>query len=303
MPSGRNSIIAGEMLRRLLAALLLLTGSAACSRPADEAAPVATPAIALATAAVPIESPVDVTYTFQVAPNAPPLTQNYRVFVHFNDASGQQLWTDDHQPVPPATAWKPGATIRYTHTMFVPKVPYTGETTIDMGLYLPGTDERVPLTGTAVGKRAYRVGTLQVQPQMSTALVLFNEGWYQAEVVPDSPGVEWRWSKQQATLRFRNPNRDITFMLDLDQPQADLTAPQQLQLRAGATTLDSFTLTPGERTVRRVDIPMATLGGSDTVELTLTVDPTFTPAYLPAAKNKDVRTLGVRVFHTFIQPN
>ena len=302
MPSGRNSIIAVEMLRRLFAVLLVLTWSTACSREADDGTPVATPAMALAASAVPIESPVDVTYTFTVAPTAPALTQNYRVFVHFNDASGQQLWTDDHQPPTPTTEWKPGSTIQYTRTMFVPKVPYTGETTIDMGLYLPGSGERVPLTGTVTGKRAYRVGTLQVQPQSSTTLVLFNEGWHQAEVVPDSPGVEWRWSKQQATLRFRNPNRDITFMLDLDQPEADLRAPQQVQLRAGETTLDSFALMPGERAVRRVAIPAATLGAADTVELTLTVDPTFTPAYLPAAKNKDVRTLGVRVFHAYIQP-
>jgi hypothetical protein len=290
------------MLRRLLAVLLVLLGCAACSREADDAAPVATPAITLAMPAVPIESPVDVTYTFRVAPNAPALTQNYRVFVHFNDSTGQQLWTDDHQPATPTTGWKPGATIQYTRTMFVPKVPYTGETTIDMGLYLPGSGERVPLTGTAMGKRAYRVGTLQVQPQASTTLVLFNEGWHQAEVVPDSPGVEWRWSKQQATLRFRNPGRDVTFMLDLDQPQADLTTPQQVQLRAGETTLDSFALKPGEREVRRIAIPAATMGSADTVELTLLVDPTFTPAYLPAATNKDVRTLGVRVFHAYIQP-
>jgi len=290
------------MLRRLLTTLLVLGWCAACSRQADDAAPVATPAIALAQSSVPIESPVDVTYTFRVAEDAKALPQNFRVFVHFNDASGQQLWTDDHQPPTPTTEWKPGSTIQYTRTMFVPKVPYTGETTIDMGLYLPGSGERAPLTGTATGKRAYRVGTLQVQPQTGTTLVLFNEGWHQAEVVPDSPGVEWRWSKQQATLRFRNPQRDVTFMLDLDQPQADLTGSQRVQLRAGDTTLDSFSLTPGERAVRRIDIPAATLGASDTVELTLTVDPTFTPAYLPGATNKDVRTLGVRVFHAFIQP-
>ena len=301
MPLGWNSIIAGEMLRQLLAALLVVT-CAACSGKADEATPVATPALTLAKSAVPIESPVDITYRFQIASNAPKLSQNYRVFVHFNDASGQQLWTDDHMPPTPTSEWQPGATMEYTRTMFVPKVPYTGEATIDMGLYLPQGGERLALNGTTVGKRAYRVGTLQVQPQMSTTLVLFNEGWHQVEVVPDSPGVEWRWSKQQATLRFRNPGRDVTFMLDLDQPQADLKSPQQLQLRAGTTMLDSFTLAPGEHAVRRVDVPASALGGVETAELTLTVDPTFTPAYLPAAQNKDMRTLGVRVFHAYVEP-
>jgi|1185.fasta_scaffold226433_1 hypothetical protein len=290
------------MHHRLLAILLLTAFCAACSKEGDNAAPVATPTVTLSKHAAPIESPVDVTYKFVVAPNAPQLTRNYRVFVHFSDTSGHQLWTDDHVPVTPTSEWKPGSTIEYTRTMFVPKVPYTGETTIDLGLYLPAVDERVPLAGTPAGKRAYRAGTFEVQPQVSTTLVLFHDGWYDAEVVRDSPGVEWRWSKAAATLRFRNPNHDVTFMIDLDQPQADLRNPQQVQLRAGGATLDSFSLAPGERVVRRVKIPVAALGKSDTVELTLTVDPTFSPAYLPGSTNRDVRTLGVRVFHAYVQP-
>ena len=245
---------------------------------------------------------MDITYKFLVTPNAPKLSQDYRVFVHFNDASGQQLWTDDHQPPTPTSQWTPGKTVEYTRTMFVPKVPYTGETTIDVGLYRPGADERVPLSGSAVGKRAYRVGTLDVQPQAETTLVLYQSGWHDAEIVPDSPGIEWRWSKEQATLQFRNPKRDIVLMVDLDQPQADLSGPQRVELRAGSTSLDSFSLQPGERAVRRVAIPAATLGSADNVELTLLVNPTFSPAYLPGSTSKDVRTLGVRVFNAYIQP-
>jgi hypothetical protein len=287
---------------RLLHVLLLTALCGACSKPADDATPVATPTVTLASHAVPIESPVDVTYKFAVAPNAPKLSENFRVFVHFSDASGQQLWTDDHVPPTPTSEWKPGSTIEYTRTMFVPKVPYTGETTIDLGLYMPGSDARVPLSGTAVGTRAYRVGTLEVRPQLDTTLVLYHSGWHDAEVVPDSPGIEWRWSKGESTLQFRNPKRDVVLLLDLDQPQADLRGTQRVELRAGSASLDVFTLQPGERVVRRVAIPAAALGNSENVELTLRVDPTFSPAYLQGAASKDVRTLGARVFHAHIQP-
>jgi hypothetical protein len=290
------------MHQRWLAALLLTVLCGACSKEPDDAAPVATPTVTLTARAVPIESPVDVTYKFAVAPDAPKLSQNYRVFVHFSDASGQQLWTDDHQPPTPTSEWKPGSTLEYTRTMFVPKVPYTGPATIDMGLYLPNGDERLPLSGTAVGRRSYRVGTLDVQPQLDTTLVLYNSGWHDAEVVPDSPGIEWRWSKGESTLQFRNPKRDIVLLLDLDQPQTDLAGGQQVAVRAGSTPIDSFTLRPGDHLVRRMTIPAATLGSTDNVELTLQVNPTFSPAYLPGAQSKDVRTLGVRVFHAYIQP-
>ena len=290
------------MTRRLLALLLLTTFCAACSKKSETGTPVATPTVTLSKPAAPIESPVDITYKFVVAPDAPTLPRNYRVFVHFSDASGHQLWTDDHLPPTPTSEWKPGSTIEYTRTMFIPKVPYTGDTTIDLGLYLPGVDDRVPLKGNAIGKYAYKVGTLGVQPQVTNTLVLFHDGWHEEEIVRDSPGVEWRWSKQTSTMRFRNPNRDVTFMIDLDQPQADLPMPQHIELRAGTTTLDSFTVTPGDHLVRTVNIPAAAIGPAETAELTMTVDPTFSPAYLPGSQNRDVRTLGVRVFHAYIQP-
>jgi hypothetical protein len=290
------------MPRRLLAALVLVALSTACSQSTDDVPPVATPSVSLAARSVAIASPVDVTYKFVVAAQAPRLTQNYHVFVHFNDTSGQQFWTDDHLPPTPTSEWKPGSTIEYTRTMFVPKVPYTGETTIDVGLYRPGSDERVPLSGTAQGRRAYRVGTLEVLPQADTSLVLYRTGWYDTEILPDSPGIEWRWSKEQSVLQFRNPKRDILLMLDLDQPQANLAGPQRVELRSGASTLDAFSLTPGDRVVRRVPIKADALGDADSVELTLVVTPTFSPAYLPGASSKDVRTLGVRVFNAYIQP-
>jgi hypothetical protein len=91
-------------------------------------------------------------------------------------------------------------------------------------------------------------------------------------------------------------------VLDLDQPQADLSGPQRIDIRSRQTVLDSFTLKPGDHVVRRVPISSAALGSDDNVELTLAVSPTFTPAYLPGATSKDVRTLGVRVFHAYIQP-
>ena len=289
-------------LRALLVLAVLVAACAGCARKTDDGVPVATANVTLAATSAAIESPVDVTYKFVVSPNAPTMTKNYRVFVHFNDATGQQLWTDDHLPPTPTAEWKPGATITYTRTMFVPKVPYTGETTIDVGLYLPNSNEHAPMIANASGTRANRVATLEVKPQVSSTLVLFASGWHDAEVVPESPGVEWRWSKSESTLVFRNPKQDVTFMLDLDQPQADLSGPQRIDIRSRQTVLDSFTLKPGDHVVRRVPISSAALGNDDNVELTLAVSPTFTPAYLPGATSKDVRTLGVRVFHAYIQP-
>jgi hypothetical protein len=147
------------------------------------------------------------------------------------------------------------------------------------------------------------VGQFDVRPQAGNTVVFYKSGWYDAEIVPDSPGTEWRWSKNEATFEFRNPRRDVTFMVDLDQPERNLTGAQQVEIKdASGQVLDTFSLAPAQRDVRRVTIPAAQLGDGESAVLTLAVDRTFTPAYLPGAKNSDVRTLGVRVFHAYVQP-
>src|SRR5688572_20726841 len=112
---------------RLLLIPLALT-AAACGRTEDAAPPVATPTITLSRPEAAVGSPIDMTYRFVVAPGAPAITGDYWVFVHFLDADGELMWTDDHQPATPTQQWKPGATIEYTRTTFIPKFPYTGET-------------------------------------------------------------------------------------------------------------------------------------------------------------------------------
>src|ERR671910_3013979 len=115
--------------------VLSLASSAACRREEPEPPPVATPSFSVKQTRVPLGSPVEVTYKFVMEKNAPAIPENFRVFVHFLDADNERMWTDDHDPPTPTTQWKPGQTIEYTKTMFVPVYPYQGATTVLMGLY------------------------------------------------------------------------------------------------------------------------------------------------------------------------
>src|SRR3954471_24073467 len=104
------------MRRRLLLALLAAC-CGACSSKADNAKPVATASVTVGQPGAAIESPVAITYKFVVAADAPKLTKDYSVFVHFSDPTGEQLWADDHMPEPPTTQWKPGDTVQYSRTL------------------------------------------------------------------------------------------------------------------------------------------------------------------------------------------
>ena len=245
---------------------------------------------------------MDMTYRFAVAPNAPPFAEDYWVFVHFLDADGELMWTDDHQPPTPTRQWKPGQTIEYTRTMFVPKFPYVGDTRVEIGIFSPKSNVRLPLAGQSRGQRAIMAANFNMKLQSDNLFVVFRDGWHETEVGDETSGVEWQWSKKEGTLSFRNPKRDIVFILQADNPVA-LPESQRVEVRLGNMVVDNFMVTPGApRELRRINIAADQLGTGDTVEMTVAVDKTFVPASIPSLRSTDSRELGLRVFRAFVQP-
>ena len=285
-----------------LAALLLAGVATACTPAADTADPVATPSVTLSTKNPAIGSPLDITYRFVVAPDAPAFTEDYWVFAHFIDDDGELMWTDDHEPPTPVRQWKPGSTVEYSRTMFVPKFPYVGRTRMRVGLFSYASGERAPLSGQTEGQRAYDVGSFEMRLASDNYLVIFRDGWHETEAPPDGGGREWQWSMGRATLSFRNPKRNARLFLQVDQPVTGVE-PTRAELRIGETVVDTFTLQPGAGDLRRVNLDATRLGEAETVDLTLSVDKTFVPALIPALKSGDSRNLGIRVFRAFVEPS
>lgn len=276
--------------------------TAACSSAEDSAPAVATPSVTLDSPAAAIGSPIEMTYRFAIAGDAPAFTEDYWVFVHFVDTDGELMWTDDHAPPTPARQWKPGSTVEYARTMFIPKFPYVGETRVEVGVFSRTTGDRLPLSGETTGQRAYRVAAFDMGLQSDNLFVVFRDGWHDTEVGSEGSGLEWQWSKKDATLSFRNPRRDVQVLLQLDQPAAAFTEPQRVEVRAGSAVVDVFSLPPERMELRRILISADQLGSGETVELTVSVDRTFVPGAVPAMKSNDPRELGIRVFRAFVQP-
>jgi hypothetical protein len=274
---------------------------AGCHRAPDAAPPVATPTVVLSRSDAAIGAPMEITYRFIVAADAPAFGEDYWVFVHFLDADRELMWTDDHQPPVPTRQWTRGQTIEYTRTMFVPKFPYVGRTTVELGLFSQPTGQRLPLGGTTKGQRSYQVAAFDLHLQADNLFVVFKDGWHPTEVADNASATEWQWSKQAATLTFRNPKRDVVFYLQADQPVASLQEPQRVELKIGDGVVDSFRVGPGQAEMRKVPISASLLGTRDTVEMRLVVDHTFVPATIPALKSSDPRDLGIRVFRAYVE--
>jgi hypothetical protein len=282
-------------------AVLCLAAAPACSRKEADASAVATPSVTLNHERAPLGSPIDITYKFVVANDAK-FDDDYRVMAHVVDTDEEMIWTDDHNPPVPTSQWKPGQTVQYTRTIFVPVYPYVGEAKIQIGLYSSKNQKRLPLVGQHNGQRAYEVARFQLLPQTENLPSVFKEGWHNAEVVENNTAVQWQWTKKDAVFAFKNPKKDCLFYFDVDNPGTVLTEPQQVQLTLNGKPLDEFTLQPKKEELRRIPIKADQLGDIENAEVHISVDKSYIPALVPAANNKDSRELGIRVFHAFVDP-
>jgi hypothetical protein len=282
----------------MLVALALAGG---CRRTSD-APPVASVTMTASAARAAVESPVDFTFAFTVLPGAA-IAGDYRVFVHVLDASGQALWNDDHDPPTPTSQWKPGQTMQYTRTEFVPPMARPGPATVEVGLYREG--DRLPLQGLAgsreTGSRAYRVGALEITPASDNIFLIYKNGWYPDEFTATDPSLTWRWTQKSAALAFRNPHADVTLFLQYTaRPDLFAGTPQQVTIWSGDKAVAAFAADSSDTTLRRIPIAGADLGAADMAEIRIDVDRTYTPSLIPGA-GKDDRPLGIRVYHAHVQ--
>lgn len=287
-------------VRLLVVTMILALAVSACGTKEDTAAPVATPTVTVNHTRVPLGSPVEVTYTFQVAPTAT-FSKDYRVMVHFLDADDEMMWTDDHYPPVPTRDWKAGQTVDYTRTVFVPYYPYVGDALVAIGLYDPATNERLPLAGPSTGQRSYHVARLRLQPQTDNIFLAYVDGWNNPETAADNQIIEWQWTKKDASIRFRNPKRNATFYLHYDGQPTMFDSPQTVTVSVRDAAVDTFQVTGTDETIRRLALTAAQFGEEEMVTIRIAVDKTFVPA-LAKPGSKDVRELGIRVFHAFVEP-
>jgi hypothetical protein len=285
-----------SVLACAVAAAAFLALSSACRRAEVQEPPVATASLTLSRDKVPIGSPIKLTYKFVVAPDAKLPPGDLWVFVHVLDPTGEQLWNDDHLPVPPISQWKPGQTVEYTRTVFVPNFPYIGEAAVRLGVYDRASGNRLTLNAPPASRKEYVVSRFQLLPQSENIFLIYKDGWHPTEMAADNATSEWQWTKKTGTISFKNPKKDVTFYLEYDARVDLFTPPQQVTIRVGNTVIGTFAADNKERKLLTFPIAAAQLGTGEMAEIVLDVDRTFGPG------GGDARDLGIRVFHAFVEP-
>ena len=274
-----------------------LLAAAACGGKEQAEPPVAKPTVTLNKDKAAIGSPLKITYKFDVAANAT-FDADYLVFLHVIEPDGEKLWQDDHAPAVPTSQWKPGQTVEYTRTIFVPNYPYIGEANLRIGLYNPTTGKRLTLDASEVSRHEYLIGKLNLLPQSENIFLIYdvNRGWHSAEVDSADPTREWQWTKKEAVISLTNPKRDATFYLEWDARIDLFNPPQQVTVKVGGQPIGTFAAASRDRTLTTFPITAAQFGADNMAEITIEVDRTF------SGSGNDTRELGIRIFHAFVEP-
>jgi hypothetical protein len=74
--------------------------------------------------------------------------ESYSVFVHLVDADGQVVANADSAPASglfPTNRWNVGESVRDRHILKIPADLAPGNYTIEIGMYLPATNARLPI--------------------------------------------------------------------------------------------------------------------------------------------------------------
>ena len=216
----------------------------------------------------PIGSPIEITYSFDIAADSEPISKDYTVFVHFLDSHNAQLFTDDHQPEIPTSEWKAGSKVEYMRTFFIPLYPYLGTATVELGLYLPGEGgSRLGLDGADSGRLSYRAGQLELLDQKENIFLVYKEGWHQLESAPENPNLEWQWTKKEAVCSFRNPKKESVLYLEADANVEAFEEPLNVSVLIGETEIAAFGVTGRDPFLQKLTIPADALGEEDWVGL------------------------------------
>ena len=136
--------------RAIVGVLCLI--SYACGGPTQAA--IGTVTLGVDRVNAPLGAPLEFNIRFDLAPDLPALTEDYRVLLHILSSDEELLWAEDHDPPVPTTQWQPNQTVEYKHRIQVPMYPYVGEALIAVGLYSYRTGERLPLAGEDLGQMA-----------------------------------------------------------------------------------------------------------------------------------------------------
>jgi hypothetical protein len=285
----------------LIVASFLMCSSSCKSKKTSATEPFISFEVKLSQTKIPINSPLEMTYTWKIVDNQKKLGEDYKVFVHFLDKKGNMFLNDDHFSPVRTSDWNAGKSIEYERTLFFSNISTLGEGKVKIGLYKNNENmERIPLIGEDEGgDLSYTVADIEVVGEELDKEPIFKDGWYEPEYTTQGDRVvEWSWTKKEAKVAFLNPSRDATLYFYGHAPVKELEGGQKIALELNGQEIDSFTIESSDDFIRRIKINKSIWGNNKWADLAIKVDKSFVPS--PDGIHGDLRELGIKVYNLYL---
>jgi hypothetical protein len=197
-------------------------------------------------------------------------------------------------PPVPTSKWEPSGDYKYKRRIFIPPFidefdpTFKGEETLGLSVGLYNPYDRS-------GESAREVLNVKLKvlpPPPDVPEIVYESGWYEQEVDPNSPLKRWRWMGREARCIVDNPHRDGLLVIR-GGVNKEITPDQKIVFKINDAVLDEFT--PDEVTFEKsYTLKKEILGEKDAFTLTVAVDKTFIPSKV-IPRSIDGRELGCEI--------
>jgi len=235
----------------------------------------------------------DIQYTWRIRSNFKKIEQNLVAFVHFWHGSNL-IFHDNHRPEIPVSSWEPDQEYSYTRRIYIPLFidvfdpEFKGTETLKLsiGLSFPEDKSGKPL------KKIYEKKLKVFPSPADTPEIVFDVGWFDFEIDPESYLKRWRWTAKEARCVVENPRRDALLVIK-GGVEKNILKDQKVIFRINDLILEEFI--PGKSHFEKFyRIHKEMLGEKEQFSLIISTDKTFIPARVNP-DTKDERELGVKV--------
>jgi len=235
----------------------------------------------------------DMHYKWKTDNNFTGIGKDLYVFVHFWHGENM-LFQDDHLTEVSISEWEPGKEYSYSRSIYIPSFidefdpQFKGveELKLVIGLYSP-------YDRTGKSKREILNKKLRVSlPPLDTPEVIYEDGWYNEEINPESFLRRWRWTAQEARCIIDNPHRDALLIIK-GGINLEALDDQKVIFKINDLILDEFI--PEESSFEKsYDIKKEMVGDEDEFYLIIGTNKTFVPQKVFPG-SQDERVLGIQV--------
>jgi hypothetical protein len=230
-------------------------------------------------------------YTWKTNSEFEKINQDMFVFVHIWHGDNL-LIQDDHSPELPTSEWEADKIYEYKREIYIPAFIDKFDPSFNKNEFLRfSVGFYSPYDRTGESEMQILEERIKVFPQpFDTPEIIYEEGWYDLEVNPDTYLKQWRWTAKQARCIIDNPYRDALLIIK-GGIQEGVFEQQKVIFRINNLILDEFI--PQEfHFEKSYDLKAEMLGEKDEFILTIETDKTFIPAERDP-ESKDIRELGV----------